>query len=221
MSDQPVPFSRRAALKWLAGTAAASGAASAEAATRLGQASEHAPVAPPHRSAIYDPDFAKPGVPFETLLSPAELETTTALADLILPKDELGPAASTLGVPEFINEWISAPWDDHRDACEIIRGGLAWLNTESFRRFEKTFPELTLAQQMQIADAICDPDKAKPEHRAGAAFFKKFRQLCLGGYYTHSATWKQLGYIGNISVAGPYPGVPDDIIKRLGLEDVV
>ncbi|MDP1591757.1 MAG: hypothetical protein Q8M07_28625 [Prosthecobacter sp.] len=55
----------------------------------------------------------------------------------------------------------------------------------------------------------------------GTAFFKRFRQLCLGGYYTHSQTWKSLGYVGNISVGGPYPGVPAEVIVRLGLQDVV
>ena len=101
-----------------------------------------------------------------------------------------------------------------------IRGGLAWLNTESFRRFEKRFDELAVAQQSQIVDDICDDEKAKPEHRTGAWFFQQFRQLCLGGYYTHSATWKHLGYVGNVSIGGPYPGVPQAIIEKLGLQNV-
>jgi len=66
----------------------------------------------------------------------------------------------------------------------------------------------------------CDDSMAKPEHQTGARFFKKFRQLSLGGYYTHSATWKHLGYVGNLPVAGPYPGPPQELIERLGLQDV-
>lgn len=222
MPGPPQPLSRRDALKRLAGSAAAgASAAGASAATRLGQTQEHAPAAPPQRSPLFDPDFAKPAFPFEKLLSPEELRSTAALADLILPKDANGPAASEVGVPDFINEWVSAPYDDHREACETIRGGLAWLNTESFRRFEKPFAELAIADQTRIADDICDPAKAAPVHRTGAAFFKKFRQLCLGGYYTHSATWKHLGYAGNLSVPGPYPGVPREILQRLNLENEV
>ena len=102
----------------------------------------------------------------------------------------------------------------------LIRGGLAWLNTESFRRFEKRFDELASSQQSQIIDDICDPAEAKPEHRIGAHFFPVFRQLCLGAYYTHSATWKHLGYVGNVSIGGPYPGVPREIIEKLGLQEV-
>ena len=175
----------------------------------------------PLRSPIHDPDFSKPVTgAWQRLMTDEELKTTKILADIILPKDEHGPAASDVGVPEFINEWISAPYEEQSEDAEIIRGGIGWLNTESFKRFEKTFDELAQAQQIQIIDDICDASKAKPEHKVGAAFFKKFRKLSLDGYYTHSSTWKQLGYVGNISVAGPYPGVPAEIIKKLGLEDV-
>ena len=212
------PLSRRDALKWITGTAAAGTAAPALAAT--GE-TEPAPAALPSRDPIHDPDFSRPAIfPWQKQFTPEELKTTTALADVILPKDANGPAASEVGVPEFINEWCSAPYDANREAGETIRGGLAWLNTESFRRFEKRFDELSAAQQTQIVDDICNDEKAAPEHKTGARFFKKFRQLCLGGYYTHSATWKHLGYVGNVSIGGPYPGVPQAVIEKLGLQDV-
>ena len=110
--------------------------------------------------------------------------------------------------------------DKQRNDGEIIRGGLAWLNTESFKRHQKRFDELTEAEQSDIVDDICDAQKAKPEDRVGVTFFKEFRQLCLGGYYTHSATWKHLGYVGNVTVGGPYPGVPKEVIEKYGLQDV-
>ena len=218
MNPERNPLSRREAMKWLAGTAAAGTVAPV-----IGAPGETEPAPPslPSRHPIYDPDFAKPAVfPWEKQFTAEELQTTTALADLILPKDDNGPAASEVGVPDFINEWCSAPYDDNREDSESIRGGLAWLNTESFRRFEKRFDELAAAEQVQIVDDICDDSIAKPEHKTGARFFKKFRQLCLGGYYTHSATWKHLGYVGNLPVAGPYPGPPQELIEKLGLQDV-
>lgn len=214
MSDKPTPLSRRDALKWLAGSAAVPAIAAP------GE-TEPAPAALPLRDPIHDPDFTKAAVfPWQKQFTPEELKTTTALADLILPKDANGPAASEVGVTDFINEWCSAHYDEHREVCEVIRGGLAWLNTESFRRFEKRFDEVAAAQQTQIVDDICDEAKAKPEHQTGTRFFTQFRQLCLGGYYTHSATWKHLGYVGNVSIGGPYPGVPQAIIEKLGLQDV-
>ena len=217
MSDQPNAFSRRDAIKWIT-TAAAGTAAAAKAAPTE---TEPSPPAYPSRYVLHDPDYSKPYVcPWDKVMSPDELKATAALADIILPKDANGPAASEVGIADFMNEWISAPYEEHHEASEIIRGGLGWLNTESFNRFEKRFDELTEAQQIQIVDDICDPARAKPEHKVGAAFFKQFRQLVLDGYYTHSSNWKQLGYIGNVTIAGPYPGVPEEIIKKLGLEDV-
>lgn len=218
MNPNPGPssLSRRHALKWLTGSAAGVAAAPAIAAPHD---TEHAPVAWPLRSPVHDPDYAKPVTGhWQRVMTDEELKTTKALADLILPKDANGPAASEAGVPEFINEWISAPYEPQQEDGEVIRGGLGWLNTESFKRFEKRFEELAEAQQCAIIDDICDP--AKAVSKTGAAFFKQFRQLALDGYYTHSTNWKQLGYVGNISVAGPYPGVPEDLIKKLGLEDV-
>lgn len=214
----PPPVSRRHALKWITGSAAGVAAVPAISAPHE---TEPAPPSYPHRYNLHDPDFSKALTgPWERLLTAEELKTVTVLADIILPKDANGPAASEVGVPDFINEWISAPYDNNREDRETVRGGLAWLNTESFRRHTARFDELTAGQQSAILDDICDAAKARPEHQTGARFFKTFRQLCLGGYYTHSSTWKHLGYVGNVTLGGPYPGVPAEIIKKLGLEDV-
>lgn len=212
-------LSRREALKGLLSGAAGAAAVPAIAAPNE---TEQAPALRASRFVFHDPDFTQPvKFPWEKLHSVEELATTKALADLILPKDDTSPAASEVGVPDFINEWISADYPEHHEDREIIRGGLGWLNTESFKRFAQRFDDLGVEQQSQIADDICDPAKAREEFKVGAAFFKRFRQLCLGGYYTHSATWKSLGYVGNISVGGPYPGVPAEVVEKLGLQDVV
>lgn len=215
-------LSRRDALKWLTGSAAGTAAVAHGASSGTpAHETEPTPLAYPSRYILHDPDFSKPYVaPWQNVMTEEELAATRALADIILPKDDLGPAASECGVAEFINEWISAPYEEHHESCEAIRGGLGWLNLESCRRFEKRFDEITKTQQTEIVNDICDSTKAKPEHKVGASFFKKFRKLAVGGYYTHSSTWRHLGYMGNVTIAGAYPGVPDDIIKKYGLEDV-
>jgi hypothetical protein len=213
------PISRRNALKGLLSGAAGAATVPALAAPNH---TEPAPPAHPSRFVFHDPDFMQPlKFPWEGLLSAEELATTQALADLILPKDETSPAASEVGVPDFINEWVSADYPAHQEDRETLRGGLGWLNTESFKRFSKRFEELGVAQQSQIADDICGAAAIKAEHHVGAVFFRRFRQLCLSGYYSHSQTWKSLGYVGNISLGGPYPGVLPEVIEKLGLQDVV
>lgn len=99
------------------------------------------------------------------------------------------------------------------------------LNTESFKRFAKRFEELSLDQQSQIADDICDPAKARPKPGLSTTLELPFSVASASSVslaITATAkTWKSLGYVGNISVGGPYPGVPAEIIEKLGLQDVV
>jgi hypothetical protein len=76
-----------------------------------------------------------------------------------------------------------------------------------------TFPTKTMA-------ILAAQQKVLARPRLRHAFFRKLRSLTLGGYYTHSSTWKSLGYIGSMPIGGAYPGVPEEIIKRLGLEDL-
>lgn len=165
-----------------------------------------------------DPDFTNPSGPWEKPLVASELATLTVLVDLILPADDQSPAASAVGVPDFLNEWAGAPYPENREDCDTLRGGVSWLNTHTGQLHGKPFTEITPAQQTAILDSICDWSKAGPGLGYGARFFQKLRSLTLSGYYTHPATWKSLGYVGNIPIAGPYPGVPDEVIKILGLE---
>src|SRR5687767_10492046 len=58
-----------------------------------------------------DPNLRAKIIPWERVLSEAEMKTVTALCDVIIPADEKSPAASAVGVPDFINEWVSAPYD--------------------------------------------------------------------------------------------------------------
>ena len=165
-----------------------------------------------------DPDYTNPTIPWDKPMVASELATLTVLVDLILPADEESPAASAIGLPDFLNEWIGAPYPENREDHDTIRGGVTWINTHSYKLHGKEFKDLAVAEQTAILDSICDPSKAPPELAHGTRFFRKLRMLSLGGYYSHPATWKSLGYVGNVPIAGPYPGVPDEIIKMLGLE---
>ncbi len=184
----------------------------------------HATAQPPKpltrdfRNVLSDPDYTKPSIPWEKPLAESELATLAVLVDLILPADDQSPAASAIGLPDFLNEWVGAPYPENRGDYETIRGGVAWINSHAWQLHGKPFVEITVAQQTAILDSICDGSKAAPDLAYGARFFEKLRTLTLGGYYTHPATWKSLGYVGNAPIAGPYPGVPAEVIKILGLE---
>lgn len=168
-----------------------------------------------------DPDLRRKIIPWDLVLTEKEMKTVSALADLIIPADDHSPAASEVGVPAFINEWVSAPYARQQADLETIRGGLAWINTEAQRRHEKPFTELATSQQTGICDDICNGKKAETEPRLGPAvpFFARLRDLVAGGFYTTPEGFKDLGYMGNVPNLG-WNGPPPDVKKHLGIEDV-
>lgn len=172
------------------------------------------------KNPLSDPDYTTLTIPWEKPLDATELATLGVLVDLILPGDAEAPAPTSLGLPDFLNEWVGAPYPQNRDDYEIVRGGVAWINTRSWQLHGAPFVKLPEEKQTAILDSICDPAKAAPELAYGARFFRKLRMLTLGGYYSHPKTWKSLGYVGNVPIPGPYPGVPDEIIRILDLGGV-
>jgi len=204
---------RRSALRRLA-TAATGGAVAPQLA--LAQAATPAPEPPVKLRPPADPDLVNPVVPWDRVLSKDELATLAALCDVMLPADERSPAASKVGIPAFIDEWVSAPYPQQQDDCVLMRGGLVWLDAESGRRFGRRFVELPVGQAHQICDDLCDLRKAARQHRPGAIFFERLRTLAMGGYYSTLEGMKDIGYVGNIASL-TFDGPPKDVLVRLKL----
>ncbi len=164
--------------------------------------------------------FYQPGDLWSLTFTDAQRRTVSTLCDVILPDDHLGPAASSLGVPSFIDEWISAPYPEQIADRPVILDGLHWLEAESQKRFKADFSALTVAQQRAICDDICHSPNPNPEFEQAAAFFSKFRDLCAGGYYSTPPGWKAIGYVGNTPMPS-FDGPPVEVLKQLGLEQTV
>lgn len=177
-----------------------------------------APVPPKSgpRGTITDPDLLNAKATWPRLLTATELVTLAALCDMIIPADDTSPSASAVGVPAYINEYVSAPYDWAERALVRVRGGLTWLDVESGKRFTKRFIALTVAEKTQICDDICYSAKAKPEFVAAARFFDQIRDLTASGFYTTDAGMKDLQYIGNVPLA-KWDGPPAAVLKHLGL----
>ena len=121
-----------------------------------------------------------------------------------------------LGVPAFINEWVSAPYPDQHEDRKLIIPGLAWLDTESKTRNGVIFANADAGAQKLILDDIAFKDKVKPGLEMPAKFFGRMRSLTLGAYYTTREGWKAIGYTGNIPSA-EFAGPSDEILKRIGV----
>ena len=166
-----------------------------------------------------DPDLMKdykPGDLWPLTFTKEQHRAAAALCDVIIPADDKSPSAGRLGVPDFIDEWISAPYPEQQADRQEILSGLAWLSQESENRFGKGFADLDDQQKCNICDDICYVPKAKPKHKAAAYFFARFRNLTAGGFYTTPQGWKDIQYIGNVALT-KFDGPPPEVLEYLKL----
>lgn len=216
LSETATRLPRRTVLKWFAAVAAAA---------QLPDFASAAPAtaAPAAKGYGMDPDLSKfyaPGDFWSLTFTATQRDTVTALADLILPADHLGSAASEVKVPAYIDEWVSAPYPLQQKDRDVLLPGLQWLEDESKKRFSKGFAALGEAERRAIADDICWPADAKPEFKKAAAFFVKFRSLAASAYYGTEAGWKAIGYVGNTPLAS-FDGPPPEVLAKVGVEQTV
>ena len=224
----PMQVSRRRAIEWVMAAVAASGlstGASGQPAPPQDMRQHGASQQPPARPGGYgvDPnlmDAHKPGAFWPLTFTPAQRTTATALADVIIPKDALGPAASAVGVPAMIDEWVSAPYPKQQADRPVILDGLVWIEDESLRRFSQPFAGLPQAQKQAICDDVCYVKQAKPKFQAAAHFFSRFRSLCAAAYYATPEGWEAIGYVGNVALTS-FEGPPQDVLDRLGVKQTV
>lgn len=216
---------RRITIKWLAATMVAANSGCSSNARLLG---DEIPPAPAPRDALLgvagapgnigygkDPDLMNPVVPWSRTMTAAQLQTSAALCDLILPADDRSPAASAVGVPDFIDEWVSAPYARQRSDRELILAGLEWLEQQSRRRFGTAFASAEVDRAAELLHGIAHPRQAVAEPVDLEEFFQRFRFLAVGAFYTTEAGIEDIGYIGNAPIAGEYPGPSDEAMAHL------
>src|SRR4051812_1723493 len=149
--NEPKRMDRREALKWVGAALLAYPMLEW---TSFGAASSGI------KRTLTDPDLLHPGKLWDRTLTKDQLRTVSALCDVIIPEDEKSPSASKLGIPDFIDEWVSAPYPTQQEDQKQIVEGLVWLDAEAKKRFEKEFAHLKDDQKCQICDDICFAPKA-------------------------------------------------------------
>jgi hypothetical protein len=208
---------RRQALKWIGAAAAAAAifphATAQDKLPRPG-------AAPAGKRIGTDPVLNKnyvPGDIWPLTLTPKQRKAAAALTDLILPPDNPGDKLpSQLGVQNFVDEWISSPYDETARDRPVIVEGLDWIDAEAQRRFQKDFADLAEPQKCAIADDICGKTAVKKEFKSAQNFFNRFRYLAASGYYSTPQGWKDVGYTGNVPTVN-FDGPTPEALKHLGL----
>ena len=166
-----------------------------------------------------DPDLIKAyekGAFWPLTLDAKQRQLAASLSDLIIPADGHSPSASAVGVVDFIDEWISAPYPLQRADRDTVLHGFTWLDGEARHRSEQPFAKLHEAEQRAICDRICDARRAAADLQGPAQFFAVYRNLTAAGFYTTLAGRKDIQYIGNVALTH-FDGPPVDLLKRLGL----
>lgn len=194
---------RRNALKLMTSAPVAAGLAWSADDARAASALADAALQAAAHGAVYTPRF----------FTAHEWQTVRVLVDIIIPKDDRSGSATEAGVPEFLDFIVI----DQPARQTAMRGGLAWLDIECQRRFDKTFVQCGDTERTAVLDDIAWPQRATPERAHGVAFFSNFRDLTAAGYWTSRIGIADLQYMGNRSVA-QWRGCPDEALKRLGVQ---
>jgi gluconate 2-dehydrogenase gamma chain len=141
-----------------------------------------------------------------------EWATVNLLVDLIIPRDAKSGSATDAGVPEFMDFMMT----DQPSRQAAMRGGLAWIDHECQRRFDKSFVACADGDRRAVLDDISWPRRARPEMAYGVTFFNSFRDLTASGFFSSKMGIEDLQYMGN-TFAPDWPGCPPDVLKRLGV----
>ena len=160
-------------------------------------------------------------------LNAQQLTLVAVLADILVPRDGDVPSASEVNVPDVIDEWVSAPYERQQNDRPNILNTLAWIDDEAALRFGQKFVALKTEQQFAIMDDIAYQTEQTPsEYSRIAGTFSAFRQLVLAAFFCSPQGTKEIGYLGNVPIAGDYPGPSDEalahldeVLNKLGLSE--
>lgn len=204
---------RRTSLKWMLSAAAL------PLMQLTGCSSEQLPKLPSGVGYGTDPDLLKvygPGSIWPLTLDERQRRIAAALCDLIVPADANAPGAVAVGVVDFINEWVSAPYPQQVADRKQILAGFDWLDAQAEQRFSRGFGESSATQRGAICDDICYLPKARAEFGQAAEFFARYRDLAIGGFCTSPQGRQYLGYVGNVPLAS-FDGPPPEVLKLVGV----
>jgi hypothetical protein len=217
-----IRIDRRTTLSWLGGAVAganlavlpAASAAAGDAGTPMGPAKGYG----------NDPDLLNPTIPWPRTMSARQLQLSAVLADLILPPTGTAPAPSAVGIPDFVDEWVSAPYPDQQRDRGLILPGLLWLDAESAKQWGKPFTDVPAARQLQILTDLAMPPATTDQGAAARyGFFNRFRSISVGAYYSLEQNFEEIGYIGNKPLDAFPPPTAEELafintaIAKLGL----
>lgn len=166
-----------------------------------------------------DPDLLRvyqPGELWPLTFTRAQRGSARWLADQILPAAGSAPAAGTLSVHDFIDEWVSAPYAPCRADRGVILEGLDWLDSHSRAVHARPVGELPRESGQALMDLLADSGQGVVSG-APEGFFGRFRKLVAIGYFTTPVGMQDLGYVGN-RPTDSFDGPPEAALRGAGVK---
>jgi hypothetical protein len=166
-----------------------------------------------------DPDLIISSTPWPKTLTPEQLTLVAVLSDILVPREGAVPSASEVKVPDVVDEWVSAPYEKQIADRLAILSTLAWIDDEATLRFSKHFVKLSNSQKIEIIDDIAYTNRKLPdEFKQISEAFGRLRKLVLAAFFCSPEGTKDLGYLGNVAIAGDYPGPTDEAMAHLNVK---
>ena len=165
-----------------------------------------------------DPDLMpayQPGELWPLTFTDDQRKLAITLCDLIVPADDVSPSASSVGVHDFLDEWISSPYPGQASDRNLLLKGFEKLDEAAKERGAENFVALAEDQQIAICQELAV--KARKDPKKTGRFFLRLRDLVAGGYYTTPVGMHDLGYRGNVAMA-TWDGPTPEALAHLGLE---
>ncbi|WP_456311617.1 gluconate 2-dehydrogenase subunit 3 family protein [Pseudomonas shirazensis] len=163
-----------------------------------------------------DPNLRTPKRTWKLILTEPQRILIEHLSDFILqmPVGYLKP--SEINISHFFDEWLGAPYHEQQGDRPLLLKGLELIDHESLTQFGVSFCKLIDKQKKVIIDGMISSSNTSEQ---GLDFFKRFRYLLLGGYYTSNFGFKAIGYIGNIPLSNfPEPSTEAKLMIKAELE---
>jgi hypothetical protein len=155
-----------------------------------------------------DPTLMTPVATWPRILTEAQHALITALCDIVLPAAGMHPSASQVGVPDFLDEWVSAPYPPMQRDYQLLMTGAAELDRRMHERYATRFANASQVQQREIFESLFGEDTPLRNFPARVV------NLIAGGYYTTTAGYADMGYVGNRALA-VFPAPATDAIQQI------
>lgn len=152
-----------------------------------------------------DPRLTEGNVTWSSSVPESVMQTVHAVCDCVLPPTADMPSGSSVGVPQFMALWISAPYPDQRKDREMVMTALKELDITARHSNGRRFLRLNASEQESVFAAMPLHD---PESNSS-----RLVDLLIIGYATSDDGMKAIGYLGN-QVLPAFPGTPLELKVR-------